>query len=92
MNITTGAWQLMPPPPPPPHPSSARAERRDEGATMSRRISFASASIAKATAPPTTCLRYLRMGAQALLEGWSDGVATKLHLGWHTPSVPFGGH
>ena len=29
------------------------------------------------------------MGAQALLGGWSDGVATKLNLGWHTPSVPW---
>ena len=61
MNITTGAWQLMPPPPP--HPSSARASTRDDGEAMSTITIFASASVASATAPPTTCLRYLRNGS-----------------------------
>ena len=60
MKITTGAWQLMPPPP---QPSSARASTRDDGEAMSTSTSFASASVASATAPPTTCLRYLRNGS-----------------------------
>ena len=35
MNMTTGAWQLMPPPP---HPSSARASTRDDAEAMKQGI------------------------------------------------------